>query len=766
MSEPKRPENQSPNPQDAETWAGDLDPDHAGLEAPERIGPYRILRRVGQGGMGEVYEAEQEHPVRRRVAIKLIKPGMDTREVVARFESERQALALMDHPAIARVFDAGATEQGRPFFAMQFVEGVPITMFCDSNSLTTRERLKLFLRVCAGMQHAHQKGIIHRDIKPSNVLVRLEDGKPQPEIIDFGVAKATGQALTERTMFTGLGRIVGTPEYMSPEQALASGVDVDTRTDVYALGVLLYELLTGELPFNAGELSMMGFADFRRRILEDQPRRPSTRVGGTGSESGAKTSRRGMEPGALARQLRGDLDLITLKALEKEPSRRYGSVSELAADIERHLANEPVLARSPSNVYRVGKFVRRHRLGVAFAVVVFGLLAGYALTLKIQAGRVAAERDLALQEREDARDVERFLIDIFKVSDPGRAQGSEITAREILDGAAERLKRELVNQPHRQARMMQAMANVYRNLGETDKQRELVEEALRLVPDDRSGEPQPVVADNLVLLGHLAVGNREFDVARGHYERALEIRLAALGRDHPDVANSLNDLGNIVWALGDYTEAMRLHGEALDIRERTLGPDNSDTAKSLYNLASLNRIAGHPDRALPLYERALELQRGNLGPDHPDVAAMLNTMADLKAFTGDFAEARRYYESALDIRERVLGPNHRKTGWSLITFALACAREGKHEESERLRARALEIFERNDYLDHPTVLYYEACHAALGGRRARALALLRRVSVIPGFLGKIFSDPNLESLHGDPEFEAIVAEVRVAVEGD
>ncbi|HEY3176916.1 MAG TPA: serine/threonine-protein kinase [Candidatus Polarisedimenticolia bacterium] len=322
------------------------------------IGAYNIVERIGQGGMGDVYRAEQVAPVQRSVALKLIKAGMDTRAVIARFESERQALAMMDHPNIARVFDFGSTELGRPYFTMEFVQGVPITRYCDEHRLDTRERLDLFLPVCEGVQHAHQKGITHRDLKPSNILVSVVDDRPVPKIIDFGIAKATARGMTGQTMFTEAGQMIGTPEYMSPEQAGMAGADVDTRTDVYSLGVLLYEVLVGVLPFDREDLPESGLDGLRRTILEVEPPRPSTRVSGLGEASEEVARNRRTDLPALVRQLRGDLDWITMKALEKDRARRYAFPSELAADIRLHLNDQPVLAGPPGLLYRSGKFVR------------------------------------------------------------------------------------------------------------------------------------------------------------------------------------------------------------------------------------------------------------------------------------------------------------------------------------------------------------------------------------------------------------------------
>jgi serine/threonine protein kinase len=477
VNDPKDLRN-SLNPRNAGTR---LDPDAtidsaatAAVLATElgSIGLYRLVRKLGEGGMGQVWLAEQTAPVKRQVALKVIKGGMYDSAVMQRFESERQSLAVMNHPAIAKVFDAGSTAAGQPYFVMEYVDGPPVTRYCDNKKLNVRERLRLFIKVCEGVQHAHQKAIIHRDLKPSNVLVVEVDGKPVPRIIDFGIAKAiSAEAGSEQTMFTQAGALMGTPGFMSPEQADPSVLDVDTRTDVYSLGVILYVLLTGTAPFDPDQWKKKPLDEVLRNLREEDPPSPSTKLSEEKNTATASAEKRGTVPGQLVSLLKGDLDWITMKAMEKDRARRYGTPAELAADIERYLENRPVVARPASSGYRLKKYVQRHRAGVVLGVVSVMMLIAFAVAQAVQLKRITRERDRADR-------ITQFMTGMFKVSDPNEAKGNSITAREILDKASKEINTSLAKDPELQAQMLGTMGHVYVGLGIFSQAQPLLEQAV------------------------------------------------------------------------------------------------------------------------------------------------------------------------------------------------------------------------------------------------------------------------------------------------
>jgi non-specific serine/threonine protein kinase/serine/threonine-protein kinase len=700
-------------------------------EHPERIGPFRILQVLGEGGMGIVYEAEQTQPVRRRVALKVMKLGMDTKEVVARFEAERQALAVMEHASIAKVFEAGVTDRGRPYFVMEAVRGVPINEYCDNRKLSTRERLELFMSACQAVQHAHQKGVIHRDLKPSNVLVTEQEGTPVPKIIDFGIAKATGQRLTDKTVVTAYGQAMGTPAYMSPEQAEMSGLDVDTRTDIYSLGVMLYELLVGHLPLDPREIGMQAFIA-RLVMRETNPPTPSARLSGLGHTAGDVAASRHTDAGTLRRELRGDLDWIVMKAMEQDRARRYETANALALELARYMHDEPVLARPPSATYRMGKFVRRHRAGViAAAAAAVALVLGTVLATAGMVRATRAER-MTAEEAEAARQVSEFLVGLFEVSDPSQARGNTITAREILDQGAERITTELTDQPRVQGRLMATIGEVYRALGLYDDAGELIERSLvireeALSPDHEDvaasldllgsvyryqgqyeeaedarqrlmlrvvaireevmGPDDPVLARTLSNTGAMYWRRGSVEQAEPYLRRSLEIREAVLGADDPDLADGFNNLGVLYWTLGRYDDAETFYGRARDIYERTLPPDHPYMAAIQNNLAETHWAQREYVQAESLFVRALAIKEATLRPDHPSTAVTLNGLANVYRDQGMVDAAETLYRRALRIRERALQANDPRIAETLRDYAAALRRAGRNAEAARLEER-------------------------------------------------------------------------------
>ncbi len=657
------------------------------------IGSYHLLQRLGQGGMGEVWLAEQKQPVRRRVAVKLIKAGMDTREVVTRFESERQALALMDHPAIAKVFDAGSTPQGRPFFVMEYVTGIPITDYCDRHKLSIRQRLELFIRVCEGVEHAHHKAILHRDLKPSNILVGEMDGKAAPRIIDFGVAKATSARLSEDTMYTQVGAIIGTPGYMSPEQADSAGADVDTRTDVYSLGVVLYELLVGAPPL---DFSKTKPEQYSSKLRDEDASKPSTKISTLGKKSGITAQNRGADSPSLVRLLRGDLDAITLKALEKERARRYGTPAELAADIGRYIRNEPVVARPASSWYRARKYIRRHRFGVAVTAGAAALLVSLAFVQALDLRRTRRERDRADR-------VTQFMIGMFKVSDPSEARGNDIRAREILDKASKEIDTGLAQDPELQAEMMQIMGNVYESLGLYQESESLLRRAVDI--RQRTLGPRNIeTLKSMSDLGYVLNSNSKYSEAEKWSRETVDGRKEKLGPEHADTLAAESQLALIFNNESRYAEAEKLHREVLEISRRKFGEQDPLTMKVMKNLAIDLAYEGKFDESEKVFRDVLASDLRSFGPDHPKVLGDMNNLAATLQHEQKWDEAEKLYLDGLQAKRRVLGPEHPDTLMSMGNLALVYSHQKRYADAEKLFRETLEIKQKRLGPEHRSTL--------------------------------------------------------------
>ncbi len=775
-----------------------------GVPAPDlgSIGPYRLLRKLGEGGMGQVWLAEQSTPVKRQVAVKIIKAGQYDSSALLRFNLERQTLAIMDHPAIAKVFDAGSTPAGQPYFVMEYVPGLPITNYCDQKRLPARERLALLMRVCEGVQHAHQKAIIHRDLKPTNILVVEVDGKPMPRIIDFGIAKAISQQSEDETLVTRAGGTVGTPGYVSPEQADPSIPDVDTRTDVYSLGVVLYELFTGVLPFDVKQWKTKPFHEVLRQLHEDDPPSPSARVT-QDPASAATAANRKTDPRQLVSLLRGDLDWITLKALDKDRTRRYDTPLELSADIGRYLRNEPVTARPASAAYRAKKYVQRHKFGVAAVGAMVLLLIAFGVMQTIQLRRITRERDRANRERDRATRVTDFMTGMFNVSDPSQARGKTITAREILDKSSAKIDTSLAQDPELKAQMMDVMGVVYQSLGLYSSSLPLLERAAeirRRVLGPENPETLATMhhlATTLIADGHYAEAEKLFretlDSERrvlgpentftllsmnnlanvlyqqGRYAESakleretLEIRRRVSGPEHPDTLLSMGGLAAALDKLGRYAEAEKLDRETLDIRRRVSGPDHPHTLEVMNNLALLLDEEGHYSDAEKLDRETLEIELRVLGPEHPSTLLASANLANVLADEKRSGEAEKLMRETLDTQRRVLGPEHSNTLESATNLATILDDEKRYAEAEKLQRETLEIQRRVLGPAHPSTInsiYNLACDVAGEGKRDEALALLAEV-VAHGGGQPMQNDSDLKSLHGDPRFDALVAKVK------
>ncbi|HWY85351.1 MAG TPA: serine/threonine-protein kinase [Gemmataceae bacterium] len=846
------------------------------------IGPYKLLEQIGEGGFGVVFMAEQEHPVRRIVAIKVIKPGMDTKQIIARFDAEREALARMDHPNIAKFLDAGTTgerrqetedrrqelggerrqetgvrrqelgvsiqgaderflppvscllspvsslltsDPGRPYFVMELVRGLPITLYCDENKLALRQRLELFVPLCQAVQHAHQKGIIHRDIKPSNVLITLHEGMPLVKVIDFGIAKATGRQLTDKTLFTGFAQMIGTPLYMSPEQATLGNADVDTRSDIYSLGVLLYELLAGSTPLEKTRLHEMGFDEILRIIREDDPPTPSTRLSRfrvpTSANAGTAPQRspdpsleaiaaqRQMEPAKLARLLRGDLDCIVMRALDKDRNRRYGTAANLAEDVERYLRREAILARPPSARYKLGKFIQRNRVAVlATAAVAAALLVGTLVATwqaveatRAQADAVAASaaatkaketaeraersalaaaaaakkaKETAEMREAQARSMFEFLeMQILWAARPEGQEGGlgrDVTVRQAIKAALPHLDKSFANQPFLEAMLRSTVGQSFMYLGEARLAADQLSRARVLLTKLLGpGHPQTLrsMNDLAVVLANLG---QPADALKLH-EETLVLQKKHIGIDHPETLRSLYNMAECHVALGRLADALKLHEEVLARRTAKLGANDPDTILSMHavarNLAGLGRDA----EALKLTEETLALMKAKLGPYHPYTLAGMNNLGKAYFAAGRYADARKLHEETLALMKIKLGPDHPATLKGMRNLARAYAAVGRHADAQGLREEVLKLREAKLGPNHPdTILSMQDLAASLmdAGRHEEALKLseqafkLQKASLGPDhphtLLGMHPVAANLLALHRGAEAVPIIDE--------
>ena len=704
-------------------------------------GRYTLQEKIGEGGMGDVWVAKQTEPVKRRVALKLIKAGMDTKAVLQRFEAERQALAMMDYPNIAKVLDGGMTADRRPFFVMELVNGLPLTKFCDEAKLGIRERLELFAAICQAVQHAHQKGIIHRDLKPSNILVTLIDAKPVPKVIDFGVAKAIGGKLLDESLSTQFGAVVGTLEYMSPEQAGFSGSDIDTRADIYSLGVILYELLTGLRPIDAKRLRKAALSEMIRIIQDEEPSKPSTRLS-TDEALPSLAASRHIEPKKLMALLRGELDWVVMKCLEKQRERRYETASGLARDIQRYLADEPVEARPPSAGYRLRKFVRRNKgQVVAASLVLFALLAGIAGATfgLIRANRsalaerlakldaqeqkasaekaAAAERQAADKERQATavalarlKEIEKangLLESIFQDVNPllekkgGPLLIEQLTKR--LLAVADKLDTEAIGDPLTVARLQNFLGNTLLSLGEHRKAIELHQQAgqtwAKLLGPDHP--------DTLRSMGYLADGYHSagrLDLAVPLYEETLKLQKAKLGADHPDTLHNMNNLASCYHNAGKLELALPLYQETLKLQKAKLGADHPDTFNSMNNLAFCYQSAGKQDLAVPLYEETLRLKKANLGRDHPDTLKTMDNLAACYQSAGKLELALPLFEESLKLSKAKLGRDHPDTLKGMSNLAGCYQSAGKLDLALPLFDETLKLSKAKLGPEHPDTL--------------------------------------------------------------
>jgi serine/threonine protein kinase len=779
------------------------------------IGPYKLMRLLGEGGMGTVWLAHQVEPIRRDVALKFIKSGIDSAQVFARFEQEREALALMDHPNIAKVLDAGTVAgaggppwapdseeedtgpalptthrplatTARPYFVLEYVKGVPITTYCDQERLTARERLELFIPVCQAVQHAHQKGIIHRDLKPSNVLVTLYDHKPVPKVIDFGVAKATARPLTQETVFTELGQIIGTLEYMAPEQAELSNIDIDTRADIYSLGVMLYELLTGSPPFTRKQLRSATFSEMLRLIREVNPPRPSTRLSAS-AELSTIAARRRSEPRRLTRQVYADLDWVVMKCLEKERSRRYESAAALATDLRRYLNVEPVLAGPPSAAYRMRKLLRRHRAvalaaSLALFTLVMGILGtswGWVTATQARNAEAAQRKEAEAQQERAAQAEQRARTDEARArTSEGEAKavlgffqdkvlaaarpkgqsgglGREATIASAIAAAESQIEKAFADQPLVEAAIRDTLGNTYIYLGQPQQAVHQLEKA-RTLRQTCLGPDDPDTLDSISNLAYACYHAGQTDEAIALYEDALKRTRACLGPNHPVTLNVTAGLGLTYRAVSRLADAVPLLEEALKRQKDAQGADDPATLDSADNLARVYIQIGRSGDAVEILEPVVELMKKRLGADHHDTLLATANLGAAYRETGQPAKALALHEQTVRLMKAQLGPDHPDTLNAMGELAKTEFRMGRQAEALRLLEETLALNQGKYGSDHPYTFFEMqnlASAYAEAGRTADAMTLfektlrLRKLKLGPDHPETVRTTASLARLH-------------------
>jgi eukaryotic-like serine/threonine-protein kinase len=665
-----------------------------------RIGRYKLIRILGEGGMGIVHLAEQERPIRRQVALKIIKPGMDTKQVIAHFEAERQVLAFFDHPNIAHVHDAGMTQQGRPFFVMEYVEGMPITDYCDEHTLSIEARLRLFLQVCEAVHHAHQKGIIHRDIKPSNILISDQDGRPLPKIIDFGVAKAIGKSLGDYSLHTEAGQLLGTPEYMSPEQADMANEDIDIRADVYSLGVLLYFLLVGRLPFDTQKLRAHGIEHIRQVIREQEPETLGTRL--TALDAADEGHRialiRHTDIRTLLKTLRTELEWIPLMAMRKERERRYQSAVELAQDVRNYLNGEPLQAGPPGSTYRVHKFVRRNKTLVVAGLLLLVTLIGATLVSTLFA--IQAQR-----ETKNAAALNTFFNkNLLESLNPLKNSADEVSAVSILNRASENLKDQFRDEPLVEASIRQTLASAYTELAALDSAQTHQTLALQL-RRKCLGDQHPDTLDSMYAAAVLYREQSRYVDAVQIGQQALAGQKRVLGPDHTRTLLTMNILGVSYRNQGNLNKAETLLKEAEGIADRALGEEDKYTLFIKVSLAGVYRDQGLFEKAETLLESILPAYKHLWGEEHPHTLDLMRVLGMLYSRHKDPGDAEDIFSRELEIRRRVLGEEHLQTLSTMRSLAKLYTQQGHYPEANDLAVRALEIGLRKYGEDHPTTLW-------------------------------------------------------------